>query len=217
MYCVVPAVEFFVQALVEKGITNTLLSSPLVFHFLLEMAKFNCDATDDGPTLASGSTELNPFVVFGISTREQALATGSRELGTIYRKMCLQFHPDKNSKDPPTSSKFCELTESFEMISDPLRLPHLIDRHFPSPRIAQEIRNSDARVMPGVTLMQGYLNQAFCERARGPTRFHHASSKGQRSIACTSKNELSKIRARPYLLPKSCRTDGQKRKEELNK
>jgi molecular chaperone DnaJ len=42
-----------------------------------------------------------------------------QELKSAYRKVALQFHPDRNQNDPSAEEKFKEASEAYEVLSDP--------------------------------------------------------------------------------------------------
>ena len=43
----------------------------------------------------------------------------AQELKSSFRKLALQFHPDKNAGDKKAEEKFKELSEAYEVLSDP--------------------------------------------------------------------------------------------------
>src|SRR5258706_8595935 len=46
-------------------------------------------------------------------------ACDEKELKASFRKLAMQFHPDRNSGDPTSEHKFKEVNEAYEMLRDP--------------------------------------------------------------------------------------------------
>ena len=42
-----------------------------------------------------------------------------QELKTSYRKLAMQYHPDRNPDDPSAEAKFKECSEAYSVLSDP--------------------------------------------------------------------------------------------------
>ena len=42
-----------------------------------------------------------------------------KELKGAFRKLAMQFHPDRNNSDPTAEHKFKELNEAYEALKDP--------------------------------------------------------------------------------------------------
>jgi molecular chaperone DnaJ len=53
------------------------------------------------------------YEVLGVSR-----TASSEELKRAYRKLALQFHPDRNPNDPQAESRFKEINEAYEVLSD---------------------------------------------------------------------------------------------------
>jgi len=49
---------------------------------------------------------------------EVTQAASDQEIKTSYRKLAIKYHPDKNSGDKESESKFKEVTEAYEILSD---------------------------------------------------------------------------------------------------
>ncbi len=54
------------------------------------------------------------YEVLGVSKKATA-----EEIKKAYRKLAIQYHPDKNPGDKKSEEKFKELSEAYEMLSDP--------------------------------------------------------------------------------------------------
>lgn len=54
------------------------------------------------------------FALFGIPP-----TAGEAEVRGAYRRLVLQFHPDRNPSDPAAESKFKEIAEAYRTLSDP--------------------------------------------------------------------------------------------------
>ena len=53
------------------------------------------------------------YEVLGVSRSASA-----EELKRAYRKLALQFHPDRNPNDPQSEARFKEINEAYEVLSD---------------------------------------------------------------------------------------------------
>src|SRR3981081_3678186 len=53
------------------------------------------------------------YEVLGVSR-----SASGEELKRAYRKLALQFHPDRNPNDPQAESRFKEINEAYEVLSD---------------------------------------------------------------------------------------------------
>ncbi|KAJ6482166.1 hypothetical protein C8R47DRAFT_1322071 [Mycena vitilis] len=60
--------------------------------------------------------EVNPFELLDLK-----LDCTEQEIRTAYRQTSRKVHPDRNRNDPDAARKFHELTQSYELLLDPLR------------------------------------------------------------------------------------------------
>lgn len=56
----------------------------------------------------------NPYDVLGVSN-----TANEKEIKTAFRKLSMQYHPDKNPDDPESTSKFQEISSAYDTLSHP--------------------------------------------------------------------------------------------------
>jgi molecular chaperone DnaJ len=62
----------------------------------------------------SNVTKIDYYEVLGV-TRE----CGDQDLKTAYRRLAMQYHPDRNPDDPSAEDKFKQASEAYQVLSDP--------------------------------------------------------------------------------------------------
>lgn len=71
------------------------------------------DPTED---LSPPPTEINPYTVLAVPT-----TASSNEIRTAYRKLALQWHPDKHANKDEAHTKFQEIAFAYAILSDEAR------------------------------------------------------------------------------------------------
>ncbi|KAF7356778.1 J domain-containing protein [Mycena venus] len=66
--------------------------------------------------MATPDTEVNPYELLGLT-----LECTEQDIRTAYRQTSRKVHPDRNRNDPDAARKFHVLTQSYELLLDPLR------------------------------------------------------------------------------------------------
>ena len=59
-------------------------------------------------------TKIDYYEVLSVSRD-----ASDQELKTSYRKLAMQYHPDRNPDDPSAEEKFKECSEAYQVLSDP--------------------------------------------------------------------------------------------------
>ena len=60
------------------------------------------------------TTKRDYYEVLGVSRN-----AGAEELKRAYRKLAMQFHPDRNNGDKVAEERFKEIGEAYSVLSDP--------------------------------------------------------------------------------------------------
>jgi len=71
------------------------------------------DPTED---LSAPPTEINPYTVLSVPT-----TATPNEIRTAYRKLALQWHPDKHANKDEAHTKFQEIAFAYAILSDEAR------------------------------------------------------------------------------------------------
>jgi molecular chaperone DnaJ len=60
------------------------------------------------------TTKRDYYEVLGVER-----SAGGNEIKARYRKLALQYHPDRNPDDPEAEERFKEASEAYEVLRDP--------------------------------------------------------------------------------------------------
>lgn len=128
---------------------------------------------------------LNYYAVLEVS-----LQASQEEIKKAYRKLALQYHPDRNQGNRQADQKIREVNAAYEILGDPdarkaydrLRLGHV------GPMVSRQEEESEESPSPGVVLQR--MEGTLCEEAR--KQLFKVMMKNTDRI----KEELSRIRER---------------------
>lgn len=128
---------------------------------------------------------LNYYAVLEVS-----LQATQDEIKKSYRKLALQYHPDRNQENRQAEQKIREVNAAYEILGDPdarkaydrLRLGHV------GPRVSRQEEEPDESPSPGMVLQR--MEGTLCEEAR--KQLFKVMMKNTNRI----KEELSRIRER---------------------
>ncbi len=68
---------------------------------------------------AAAARKRDYYEVLGVSRQASA-----QDLKSAYRKLAMQYHPDRNPGDKPAEDRFKEASEAYEVLSDPEKRGH---------------------------------------------------------------------------------------------
>ena len=74
-------------------------------------------------------------------------AASRKDIVRSYRRLALGVHPDAHPDDPGASARFRELTEAYDVLSDPVRRA-AYDRRSSGSRVRIEVRHGSSRARP---------------------------------------------------------------------
>jgi molecular chaperone DnaJ len=74
------------------------------------------------------------------------------EIKKAYRKLALQYHPDKNHNDPYAAAQFAEIKEAYEVLTDPSKKEYYLQQRWYNQSIGR--RKTQAVITPVAILKQ---------------------------------------------------------------
>ena len=74
------------------------------------------------------------------------------DIKKAYRKLALQFHPDKNPGDPYAGSRFAEIKEAYEVLTDPSKKEYYLQQRWYAQSTGQ--RQQQTLITPETVLKQ---------------------------------------------------------------
>jgi curved DNA-binding protein CbpA len=74
------------------------------------------------------------------------------EIKKAYRKLALQFHPDKNNNDPYAAAQFSEIKEAYEVLTNPAKKEYYLQQRWYEQSIGK--RKKQEAITPVTILLQ---------------------------------------------------------------
>ncbi len=94
------------------------------------------------------------------------------QIKKAYRRLALKYHPDKNRGDPEAEKKFKEISEAYEVLSDPEKRAAYDQRGQEGVREMgfEGFRTTDEIFSHFPDIFEGLFGDRFWQRQRGPRR-----------------------------------------------
>lgn len=83
---------------------------------------------------------------------ELAPSASLPEIKKAYRRLALQWHPDKNQTDPYAAARFAEVKEAYEVLTDPLKKEYYLQQRWYNQSIGK--RRTQDLITPVTILRQ---------------------------------------------------------------